>query len=123
MTRRLGALLIIISFIAAYWTFRKIRKSQLQIEDSLFWLFTAAGLFILSVFPNIASWCSRLIGVQSPANFIFLVMIFLLLLKVFQLTLKLSQVENKLRSLTQEVGIRDKKINDFITELQKGDQL
>lgn len=121
MTNRLGFLLIIVSFIGAYWTFRKIKKSQLQIEDSLFWLFTAAGLFILSIFPNIASWCSKLIGVQSPSNFIFLVMIFLLLLKVFQLTLKLSQVENKLRSLTQEVGIRDKKINDLITELQKGE--
>ena len=57
---------------ACFWILRKIRKSQVRIEDSVFWLLFSLGLILLSLFPQLASWAANLIGVVSPVNFVFL---------------------------------------------------
>ena len=72
MSVMLRTALIIISALTLWYTARKIRKSQLQIEDSIFWLVFPAALVVLSIFPDIASWAADQLGVQSPVNFIFL---------------------------------------------------
>lgn len=101
--------LLIISVSTGYYVLCKIRKSQLQIEDSLFWIIVSVCLIILSIFPNLAIILSKFIGIESPANFVFLVIIFILLIKVFALSIKLSQVEYKLKTLIQDYAIHEKK--------------
>ena len=51
MSVMLRTALIIISALTLWYTARKIRKSQLQIEDSIFWLVFPAALVVLSIFP------------------------------------------------------------------------
>ena len=77
MSIMLRTALIVISLLTLWYTARKIRKSQLQIEDSIFWMAFPAALVILSVFPGIATWAAKMLGVQSPVNFIFLAVIFI----------------------------------------------
>lgn len=48
------------------------------------------------------------LGIISPANFIFLVIIFLLLEKVFTLSLVVSQLEEKISVLSAEVALRSR---------------
>ena len=115
MSSTLRVVLIIASFATAYWSFRKIRKSQIQIEDSIFWIIAAIVLMIISVFPGIPSICAKILGIQSASNFVFLCMIFILIIKTFMLTIRISQTDNKIKSLVQEVAIRDKKIEDLIS--------
>ncbi len=99
--------LIVVSLLTLWYTARKIRKSQLQIEDSIFWLGFSAVLVILSIFPSIANWAAGILGILSPVNFIFLAIIFILILKSFSLSIRLSQLDAKIRTLTQEVAIRE----------------
>ena len=103
----LRILLITMSIMTLYYVMKKIRKSQLQIEDSIFWIVFSVGIAILSIFPIIAIFLSRFIGITSPANFIFLVMIFILLLKVFVMSIKISQLEHKLKILVQDIAINE----------------
>ncbi|MDD3192682.1 MAG: DUF2304 domain-containing protein [Oscillospiraceae bacterium] len=100
--------LMIVSVLTLWYTARKIRKSQLQIEDSIFWMAFPAALVILSVFPGIANWAAERIGIQSPVNFIFLAIIFILILKAFSLSIRLSQLDVKIRALTQEIALRER---------------
>jgi hypothetical protein len=116
MTIYLRLILIIISLLTGYYVLRKIRKSQLQIEDSLFWILFSFFLIFLSVFPVIAIKLSNLIGIESPANFIFLLIIFILLIKVFSMSIKMSQIEHKLRTLTQNYAIHESKSTNMNTE-------
>lgn len=108
MSIMLRTALIVISLLTLWYTARKIRKSQLQIEDSIFWMAFPAALVILSVFPGIATWAAKMLGVQSPINFIFLAVIFILIVKIFSLSLRISQLDTKIRTLTQEIAIREK---------------
>ncbi|WP_349356468.1 DUF2304 domain-containing protein [Streptococcus equi] len=48
-----------------------IRRSKILIEDSFFWLFFSLIVLLLSLFPNAAVYFSRLLGFESPANFVF----------------------------------------------------
>lgn len=108
MSRLLRASLIIVSVLTLWYTARKIRKSQLQIEDSIFWLGFSAILVILSIFPGIAGWAAGILGIQSPVNFIFLAIIFILILKAFSLSIRLSQLDTKIRTMAQEIAIRER---------------
>ena len=100
-------ILILASVATLLYMVRKIRQSKLRIEDSLFWIVFAFVLVILGAFPQIAIGLSNLIGLQSPANLVFLLIIFILMVRLFQMTIQVSRLEDKLRSLIQHEAIRE----------------
>lgn len=100
-------ILILSSVLTAFWILRKIRKSQVKIEDAVFWLLFSVGLIVMSVFPQLVNWAAELIGVASPVNFVFLAIIFVLLVKLFLLSIKVSQQEYKLHAFAQTYAIRE----------------
>lgn len=100
-------ILIVASILTLLYMLHKIRKSQLRIENSLFWIVFAFALVILGIFPQIAIGLSELLGLQSPANLVFLFIIFILMVRLFQMTINLSRLEDKLRSLIQHEAIRE----------------
>lgn len=107
MTFNLGIVLIVVSILTVFYISKKIKKSQMNINDTMFWVIFALMLIVMSVFPELPSWGSRLLGFQAPVNFVFIIVIFMLLLRTFLLSIKVSQIEDKLRTLTEEVAIRE----------------
>lgn len=111
MSISLRIILALVSVATCWFVLRKIRKTQMQIEDALYWIIVSVGLVLLSIFPQIAIFFSNLIGVESASNFVFLVMIFVVLIKLFFLSLNLSQLKHKLKMLIQEVALKETDIN------------
>ncbi|WP_231198043.1 DUF2304 domain-containing protein [Streptococcus equi] len=72
----LQLILIIVALLTAMFILDSIRRSKILIEDSFFWLFFSLIVLLLSLFPNAAVYFSRLLGFESPANFVFLSIIF-----------------------------------------------
>lgn len=103
----LQCVLIGASVLTIVYMLRKIRKSHLKIDDSIFWILFSMGLFIISIFPQIPTFFARLLSIQSASNFIFLAMIFVLLLKQFLVTVEISRLENKLQTLVQRIAIME----------------
>ena len=95
------------SVLTCAYIARKLKKSQMQVTDTVFWLGMAALFIILSAFPGLANFVSELMGFQATVNFVFLVMIFMLLLRCFLLSIKVSQLEDKLRNLVEEIAVRE----------------
>ena len=89
MSVSLRVILSIVSVLTCIYVARKLKKSQIQVIDTVFWIMLSILFIILSIFPEIADWCSSLIGVQSPVNFVFLLIIFLLLLRCFLMTIRI----------------------------------
>ena len=65
-------------------------------------------LIVFSLFPWLVSMFTRMIGMQLPVNFIFLLFIFVLMVKLFFMTIELSTLENKVKDLTQELALEEK---------------
>ena len=97
----LRILLFITSLGSLIFVLIRIRKSQMQIDNAVFWIIFMIGLVIISIFPGIVTYFSRLIGIDSPVNFVFLCIIFILLIKVFYMSMKISKLQYQIRQLTQ----------------------
>lgn len=107
MTTTLRIVLITASALLIFYTLFKIRKAQLDIDDTIFWLILPVLLLVLSIFPRLAFWASDLLGFEAPSNFIFLVVIALLLFKLFLLTVELSTQKRRLSRLVQAHAIAE----------------
>lgn len=107
MNASLRVLLVACAVIVLIFILRKLRKSQIQVMDSIFWLLFSLSLVILAIFPEIAYALARFLGFQAPVNFVFLYVIAVLLVRDFSSTVKNAQQREKLTSLIQEIALRD----------------
>ena len=108
----LRILLIAMSLFAGFYSIREIRKSQVKIGNAIFWFALTFLFLIISIFPQIIMCLADLIGVESPVNLVYLIMIFLLFYKVFTLSIKMSKLDHMINVLTSENAILRKKIED-----------
>lgn len=107
MSIALRIALVAASLLLVVFVLRKIRRAQLNIDDSIYWIVVAFALFLLSLFPQVAIWAASLLGIQSPANFVFLFMVFVVLVKLFQVSIDLSVQKHRLNSLIQKMALLD----------------
>lgn len=82
-----------------------IRKRRIQLKEGVFWIAFSFLLVLISVFPILAVWTAKIMGIQSPSNCVFLIMIFLLACHQFFLTIRISQLEMKNQQLIQSMAI------------------
>ena len=94
-----GSLATLVYFI------RKIRKSKLKINHSIFWMVFGLALLFFAVIPESLFWVSYLLGFQSAANLVYVVVIFSLVVKLFTTTMRLSKLSEQVESLAQELAI------------------
>lgn len=65
---------------------------------------------MLALFPGIVELAANFIGIQSPVNLLYLIVLFVVLTKLFSLTIRISKADEKIKELTQTIGIWDKKL-------------
>lgn len=94
-----------IAFLTVALVFRMLRRGQLREKYAILWLSLGLVTLVLTAFPQILLWTSRLLGVQVPANLIFAVALTLLVGVTLHLSWELSTVEEEARTLAEEVGI------------------
>lgn len=106
MSDALRIILLFGALTTAGWILYKIRKLKVKMEDAIFWIIFAGILCVMGVFPQVTYWLTNKIGIISPANLIFLVVIFLLVEKIFTLSIIVSQLEEKVTVLSAELALR-----------------
>lgn len=112
MNLTLRIVLIVASVLVMLYTIRKIRKSQLNIDDSIFWIGFSVLLVVISVFPQIPIFFSNLLEIASPVNFVFLFVIFLIIVKLFKLAIELSITKHRLNSLVQKIALLNHEVEE-----------
>lgn len=112
MSTILRVVLIVISVLVAIYTIRRIRKSHLNIDDSVYWIAFSVILLVMSIFPQIAAFFAHLIGIDSTVNFVFLFVIALVFIKLFQLAVDLSITKHRLNHLIQRIAILNHDVDE-----------
>lgn len=105
MSFALRVVLIVSALAMSAFMLRSIKKSKMQIEDTLFWGLLTLLILILAFFPQIGSALSELMGFQAPVNFIFLFFIFVLLMKSYHSSRTVSELETKVKELSQQIAL------------------
>lgn len=96
----------------------RIQKLKIKMEDAIFWIFFVVVVAILGTVPQVAYWLSNLLGIISPANLVYLLIIGLLIEKLFTLSVTLSMLEEKVTVLSAEIAIRGRDATKGQSELK-----
>lgn len=107
MDRSLRILLVVGAVATLALICRAVKRQKIQIEDSLFWICFSALLVVLAAFPQLAYWCSGLLGFQAPANFVYVVVIAVLLVREFRNSSKISILRYRMNQLAQEIALSE----------------
>ena len=105
MPIQLRVMLIIGAVGTMIYFIGEIRKNQLQIKHALFWTVASLVLVIMSLLPTKVYEVIHYVGLQSPTNFVFLLLIFALIIRQFSDTVKISVLERKLSIMTQRIAL------------------
>lgn len=105
MTLGLRILLIAGALLMLAFVLLKIRKAQLQTNDAVFWFLFAGCLVLVAIFPQIIFWMTYLIGIQSPANLVFLLIVAILIIRLLNISVENTQLKQRIERLTQFVAL------------------
>ncbi len=115
-------LLIIGSLCTIAFMLLRVRASQIQIRDAIFWIVFALGLLIISIFPQFAAWASQQLGFMAPINFVYLLVIFILVIRLFSSSLRISMLDARVQQLAQRLALYEKREEDAVTAKTKGNE-
>ena len=103
----LRILLIVGAIAMLAFVLGKIRNSQLKTSDAVFWFLFAGCLVVIAIFPQIVYWAAALVGIQSPANLVFLLVFIILIVKLLLSSVETAQLKSKLNTLVEYEALRD----------------
>lgn len=83
----------------------KIRHNQLTTSDAVFWFLFALALIVMAIFPQIIYGFSSVLGIESPANFVFLCMLAVVIYRQLIMAVEHARLRNKITQLTQVIAL------------------
>ena len=102
MNITLRIFLLLVAVFTLLFVVRKLRKSALEIIDSIFWVFLAVLLIVVAAFPQLVFWVTGVFGFDSSSNFVLV-----LLARLFTQDLKVATLKRKLTTLTQTEALKE----------------
>lgn len=103
-------LVIIIVIIGLVALINMIRKNKVDLRYSLLWFVLGVGVLVFACVPSLTEKLARLFGVGLPINLLFFVGFCFSLVIIFSLSVAVSKLAEKVKKLTQEVGILKEKL-------------
>ena len=120
MSLMMRILLIAGSLLTALYVLRRVRKSRMRTEDSVFWLIFSLILVLMGLLPGAVTGLAELMGVISAANLVFLIVIFLLIIKLFLMDQRISELHRQATETAQAVAIQAAETAGFLRDSANG---
>lgn len=105
MSIPLRILLILGATLTFLYILRRVKKCDMTVSDTVFWVAFSLILIVLAVFPSITYTLSSLFGFIAPVNFIVVLVIAVLIFKIFSMSIEISSLKNKIAKLSQNIGL------------------
>ena len=96
--------------------FEMLRRRHLREKYAVMWALVAVGILVLTVFPDLLTIASDLVGVDVPANLLFFVASLVLMVLTLQHSYELGRLEDKTRTLAEELAL----VRMELDELRQG---
>lgn len=112
MAIELRILLVLSSLAMFFFIIKKIKKSKVRIDESIFWIVSSLLFLLMALVPSVVIAISTALGIESPANFVFLITMGIIFLKSFLTSIHLSMQLEKHAQLTQYVALLEKELHE-----------
>lgn len=90
-----------------------LKQRALNLKYTLLWLLSGVVMGILVVFPELLVSIIRIFGIQDNMNGLFIFCIGFIIIILLSITSIATRLNAKVRTLTQELAIMDKRIRDL----------
>ena len=107
MTTLFRAEMFALALAFLIYIFRTVRKNRLQMRFSVIWIGLALAMMVMALCPGLIFALTALVGMEVPANLLYLGAIFLLLVLSFSHTVQLSAQSERLKSLVQQISLEN----------------
>ncbi len=108
---RVVLIILVISYFIVILYF--LKQKALNLKYTLLWLVAGAVMGILVVVPELLTAVIRIFGIQDNMNGLFIFSIGFIIMILLSLTSIASRQNRKLRTLTQEIAILDKRVREL----------
>jgi hypothetical protein len=102
MTLLMGSIVVL---AILFFVFEMLRRQKLREKYAVLWIIIGIGTLVLSAFPAVLERLSGLLGIQVPANLLFIMTLVLLVGVCLHLSREQSQAEDEVRILGEEVAL------------------
>lgn len=96
-----------------------LKQKALNLKYTLLWLVAGLVMGILVAVPELLVSIIRIFGIQDNMNGLFIFAIGFIILILLSLTSIASRQNQKIRTLTQELAILDKRVRELEQETEK----
>lgn len=109
MNIRIQIIVGVIVLLALCVIINMIRQKKLELRYALSWLGVGVAILILDCFPQLITWISKKVGIASPVNMLFFFGFCFSLMIIFVLTVAVSRMSIRIKELTQELALFEKR--------------
>lgn len=113
LAKRLQYSLLVVSLLIFIYVVSMVSKKKLNIRYSIVWIIWSLCMIFISIFPKAVMRLTWFMGVEVPANAVFLIMIFLLYCISFYVFLVISKHNNEITTLNYEISNLYKRIKEL----------
>ncbi|MBP5492456.1 MAG: DUF2304 domain-containing protein [Clostridiales bacterium] len=119
MPLRLTITIAICAILGIITVISLMAKKKLEYKYGLGWIVVALIIMILGIFPKLLELVAHAMGIAIPANAMFYMGFIFVLIVVFSLSISVSKLSEKVRRLSQDLGILRKDVLDLEKQLEK----
>ena len=113
ITQRLQWFAIIVGVLFLVMMIDLIRKNRVALKYALLWLFSGLLMILLAIFPKILDRMARLVGIYSPVNALFAVLLCCGLVLMISFSVIMSGNKKSIVRLTQEISLLENRIREL----------
>ncbi len=88
------------------YVFHTVNKRKLLVKYSLLWLAIGLAVLLVALFPQIVFKVTALVGIETPSNLIYFLVIVFLLFICFSLSVSASKQTEKMKQIVQAVSLQ-----------------
>ena len=116
MNKILQLSLLLGSILVLVFVIKNVLKNKISIRYAIIWILWGISMVIISAFPNIIYKLSYLMGIETPSNAVFLIMMFLLYCLTFYIYFIISRHNEDIINLDYEIAVLKKKVEELEKE-------
>ena len=113
ITQRLHWFALIIGIVFLIMMIELIRKNRVSLKYALLWLFSGVILLLLAIYPKLLDRLARLIGVYSPVNALFAILLCCGMMLMISFSVIVSGNKKAIVRLTQEISLLEERIREL----------
>ena len=113
MSVQIRVFVLVCVVVLIFGMMNMVRNKKLDLKYAFPWLFLGVGVGVLAVFDEFTARLAVMLGVEIPSNMIFFLGLCFSLTIIFCLTFAVSRLSYKVKRLTQECALLEKRLEEL----------